>query len=604
MLRGAAFVLACGLSAACGAERSDDGAPGESRAACAEGEAPAVTGCRAAGIHPEACPPGFRGEDAGCAALLPPSPCPAGAKANLGDDACRDIAPCGDDPWGLVPVDDATIHVDASYAGGGSDGTAARPFAALAPALAAAPEGALVALAAGTYAGSVEIRRPVRLAGRCPSMVELVGTGPPTLLVQAPAEVRGVSVTGPSVGVLVAHATGVLVEGVRVHDVGDLGIDAESTGPATEVTLRDVLVESCAGAGVNVFGATLVAERVHVRGTTGRPDRPTSGNGFSILRHPSNPSAEPQVSITGSVIEGNTAAGVFARSANVSIDSTVVRDTRPSPVTLDFGAGILMFGDPAAGRRGTYRVGRSVVERNADRGVAVAFADAHLEHVTVTDTRSRELDGERGMGVEISEQASVTVRESSVRGSRTGGIAVAGSEATVEGVLVADTLPSQGSGAGGYGLVSQRLGTVPSTVRVTESVVERSVLVGCAAFASGLELVRVAVRDTRPLGDGTFGDGVGGSALGADAPATVVLEGALVERSARAGAVVFGSFLRMAGSTLRCNALDLDVERAYVGGEREFALEDRGGNQCGCEAPGACSAQSATLAPTPAPPGS
>ncbi len=597
------FLGACGSDAQEARDRCGEGEPCEPPVTeCGEREAPAAAGCRAAGIPADACGEGFRWDGAAsCEAVLPLEPCPDGKIAIPGDTTCRDLAPCGDGTWGEVPTDAETVHVDAAYAGGASDGSASRPFSTLTAALSAAPAGALVALAAGTYTGSVEVRRPVRIAGRCPDLVEIVGTGPPAILVQATAEIHGVSLTGPSVGILVAHATGVRVSSVRVHDVGDLGIDAESTGPATELTVVDTLVESCAGAGINVFGATVHAERVHVRGTKGRPDRATSGNGFSILRHPSNPATEPRVTITRSLVEGNHSAGIFARAASVVIDGTVVRDTRPSPVTDLFGAGVLFFGDPAAGRRGSYELRRSVVERNVERGVAIAFADGSVEHTVVAGTASRAVDGELGTGIEVSEEAVATLTESVVRDNRSAGVAVAGSSAKLEALLVLDTSPSERSGAGGYGIVSQRLGAAPSTVFATECVIARSVLVGCAAFGSRLELVRSAVRETRPLPDGTFGDGIGGSAVGPDAPADVLLEGALVTGSARAGAVVFGSSLRMTGTRLQCNALDLDVERAFVGGERDYALHDQGGNECGCGAKAACVAQSASLAPTPAP---
>src|SRR5690606_184412 len=135
---------------------------------CPPGTWPEGGACREAGVSPDGCAPGFVHDGAhGCAAILADG-CPAGQMPVLGEPGCQPIAACGEGAWGAIPVDGATVHVDASYAGGGSDGSAARPWTRIGEAVASAAPGALVAVAAGTYHEAVVLDRPVRLWGRCP----------------------------------------------------------------------------------------------------------------------------------------------------------------------------------------------------------------------------------------------------------------------------------------------------------------------------------------------------------------------------------------------------------------------------------------------------
>src|SRR6185436_10488706 len=119
---------------------------------------------------------GLCASEVGCAADLPAT-CPPGSLAVPGDAACREIAPCGTGTWGDIPVEASTEHVDASYVGGASDGTSAKPWTTIQEAVDAAAPGAIVAVAAGSYAEDVRIDgKALRLWGVCPGEVEVVGS--------------------------------------------------------------------------------------------------------------------------------------------------------------------------------------------------------------------------------------------------------------------------------------------------------------------------------------------------------------------------------------------------------------------------------------------
>lgn len=90
-------------------------------------------GCIPAGVPEDGCGAGFVADGSGgCVAVLPAAPCAPGEAAFLGDASCAPLAACGQGTWGDDPPPPGAIFVDPSYAGGSSDGSAARPWLTIA----------------------------------------------------------------------------------------------------------------------------------------------------------------------------------------------------------------------------------------------------------------------------------------------------------------------------------------------------------------------------------------------------------------------------------------------------------------------------------------
>src|SRR5262245_45096822 len=126
--------LACALCAALCAcsdgEESEAIVEAPPPAACGASEiALPDGGCIQPGVPVAGCAPGFaHTDDGGCEAVLPAEPCPPGYLAVPGDSSCRQVAGCGREPWGDIPLEPSTQFVDQSHSGTLSDGSIDSPW--------------------------------------------------------------------------------------------------------------------------------------------------------------------------------------------------------------------------------------------------------------------------------------------------------------------------------------------------------------------------------------------------------------------------------------------------------------------------------------------
>jgi hypothetical protein len=292
--------------------------------------------CQKAGVPPSACGVGFLpdGKD-GCEPILPADPCPEGQMAIPGDTACHEVAPCGSGTWGDIPVEANTQFVDKAYAGGSSDGTQAKPWTTIQQGINKAAKGAIVAVAAGSYPEDVLIQsKPVRLWGRCPAMVEVVGTGVELAAIQVlnkvadGAEIHSVAVTGTKVGIAMSGASGVRIEGVWTHGTGNYGLAIEDAYGPTSAVLKGSLVEQNHKGGVFISGSDATIEATVVRSTL--PDAKLKfGRGIGI-QDDSSTMRRANVTVRACLIEQNHDVGVYVSGSDATIEATVVRSTLPN----------------------------------------------------------------------------------------------------------------------------------------------------------------------------------------------------------------------------------------------------------------------------------
>ena len=523
--------------------------------------------CQEAGIPASACAEGFVADgDHGCAAVLPDEVCPSGTMATPGETACHELAPCGDPPWGLIPVESDSLYVDASYVGGDSDGSAAKPWTTVQQALVAAPPGALVAVAAGSYPGPMTIDQPVRLWGRCPALVELTGTNGNVLAVTAGAdhaEVHDLAVTG-DVGwaaIAIHDASDVLVQGLWLHDTdGSRGFDiTEGASAPTAAILRDVLIERARVTSIMVWGADAVIERTVVRDTAGDG----AARALTVSSNTATGRAASGV-VRASVFEHNGEIAAMCADAFCELEGVVIRDTAPELSTGDEGLGLLVVETPDWGGDTVVQVRGSLIEGSHDTGILQYGGDLDIDATVVRDTLPHEPSQERGWGVaslppEPPAPTSLRVSRSLVERNHEAAILAVGAEAVVQGTLMRETASTPASGRYGYGLVaSDGLDEDDATaLTLTGCAIVDNHDVGLLVAGSEVEVDGLWVRQTwpRPV-DGSGGDGIQ-VARGFDGDRSLAsIRGSLIEGSHTGGVSIYSADVTLHQCVVRDTATD------------------------------------------------
>lgn len=549
--------------------------PGTQDDGCPAGTLGLIDGsCQPAGVPPELCAEGFAHDaDAACEPILPAEACSKGQMAIPGENACHPVMPCGTGTWGAIPVDGGTVYVDGSYTGGASDGSVQRPWTTITEGIVAAATGALIAVAAGTYVGDVVVDKSVRLWGVCPDRVEIAGPATVAGVFFRPgssgSELGGIAVTGPAIGIAISGAEDVHIEKVWVHDTLDRGVEMERTLGPTSLTLRSALIEQSHELGVHVSGSQLMLDGVVVRGTLPLASNPQSGRGVSVQLDP-NASVATTAVVTRSLIEDNREHGVFVAGSEATLEGVVIRRTLPSPGSQLFGRGIGIQASQATGAPASVTVTSSLVEDNHDVGVLVAGSQATLEGVVVRGTLPDASSRRSGRGVGIQQSlitalpASALVARSLIEDNHDLGVFVAGSDLTLEGVVIRRTLPRASDQASGRGVAVQPEWTTgaPATAVVRGSLVEDNHDIGVVVFNADAAFEGIVVRRTAArASDQRFGRGIlfeldpTMGALG-----TAVVKGSLVEDSHEVGVVV-----NLASATLEGLLVRATLPRASDG---------------------------------------
>jgi hypothetical protein len=624
--------------------------------ACPPGTVPLEEGgCREAGVPPERCATGFEADgEGGCRAILPDLPCGPGELAVPGDTVCAPVAACGSGPWGDIPLEPDSQHVDASYAGLDSDGSADKPWQTIQQAVDAAAQDGLVAVAEGVYQEDVLVTgKAVRLWGRCPSKVVIEGIGSYfwALSLETGSSgslVRGLAIRGPVDALLVTGATGVMLEELWIHDTGEWGLNVQASFGPTEVTLTRSLIESTNQLGVFVdeaqlhvhesaivdvgvvgsqtagalvqnlghlslaqsllarsptfavrsVGATLTMQGVLLRDQ--RPtDEPPSGIGVFTHIDDGTPS---QALVEGCVIEGALGPSIQVMGSDATVEATVVQSARTAGDGTS-GLGLVASQFTVTPVAASIQVRDSLFRDLEEGGIVALGADLLVEATALRDMRAS-ATGLRGFGVSAQVHqglrlpARATVRHSVVERARTIGLLVAGSEALVEHSRIGDTLSQSSDARLGHGVHAQHdsASALDASLDLLDVTIERSREFGLVSEHTPLTAERVTVRDTLVSdADGSFGDGI---ALLSSMGTPSTLLSMRIEGSARAGIASFGSKASLGSSVIECNMLALVAEPNF---DAPGSIESLGGNDCGCgETRTSCKAFSAGLDP-PAP---
>lgn len=627
---------------------SAGGSPVEGGAdlACPPGELLVADGtCLAPGV--EECASGFETDGrGGCMAILPDAPCEMGFMAVPGDETCQSVATCGASAYDGIPVEPSTVYVDPTYSGSVTDGSLAMPYTTLDEAMAAAPAGAIVALAPGTYAPAV-ITKSLRIWAACPDWVTFSATTGAAIRIEADAvELHRLAVTGR--GVVVDGATGVLMSEMWLHDADTIGLRADG---GADVTLVDSLVERATGRGAVATESAVTVDRSEIR--DGIPDG--GGNAYGAA----SSDADATLSILGSWLHHGTGIGLDVVGGQALVERTVVSDTRMKDGAE--GSGVYVRTD-ADGERGSLELRDVIVERNNHHGVVVYGSELEGQRVIIRDVVSHDATTSSGRCMRVLARngvfPSVLLSQSALERCQDAGILATQADVIVESTIIRDIDPHPVTNELGIGLVASSRFGVPTTLQVRGLVVERTstagvlvtgstgdldsvfarepsaaaneglgfgvvfapgledglsaqgaarqvviedaVTVGFAAVLSDVAVEHVLIRDTHASEAG-FGDGL--AVAGLDPNVTFLTGSAslqashvTIEGSERAGFAVFSAAASVDHMSASCNAIHLNIES--IDGADEASIEDAGSNVCGCDdETTVCKVQSSGLEP-------
>jgi Right handed beta helix region len=539
--------------------------------ACKDNEVPLLGGsCKQVGA-PTTCLAGWTTTKQGwCEPTLPTSACTDTTMEVIGKSTCQSVGQdCGQGTYGSLKTTSQTLFVDATYIGGGSDGSKLKPFTTISAAVQAAPSGAQIAVAAGTYNEDVAIppQKPLIIEGRCAALVKLVGqasvSDAAALKVGADADgtlLANLSISGPAIGVwvndakaelrglisrgcggpgiVVNRAQGVTIKGCLVADNHSNGVSIEyATATIEDSTIRGTLAATStgvAGAGIQVFreltpasatlrrsvitdntskGVVLYGASATLEQSVVRRSRCNSagqmGNGFQLIRYQGSASA---LTLRDVLVADNRSTGIAADGSTVTVERSVIRDTTHQEQGQRGGAGILAFHQSKA-TRAKVTLKDSTIYHNTAGGVVLLGAEGLLERNVILDTRQEVSDNKRGFGLlleaDLQGPASVKVRECVLQGNREAGVNLQASSAVIERTVVRGTRSMAADKSRGVGIHVLRVKGLPAALTLRESLISGNRLVGVDIKSSVAIIDRCVIEGTLPQESNlTFGTGV------------------------------------------------------------------------------------------------
>lgn len=354
------------------------------------------------------CP--FAAASTSCAVAGASAACPKGFAAGA-DAACvPDPAACA----AAAPVGASWLFVDAVAAPGGV-GSAAKPYASLAVALAAAPANAHLYLAAGTYALPTVLDKPVSMTGTCAAQVQLKATQP--LAIAADVTFIGVDLLHTALQV---QAT------LQLKQARLGGSGLVHAGPGAKFLAQDSVLQLPSGTTLGLDGATATWNHVvlQLAAQSGGWAQNAAVFEASELRVLADPQAGAALRL-----ESGTLANVRAMTCAPCGQSAL---TIIGPATAATVAGLLVEGGSQAvllKSGAKLKLSQSRIDKMS--GSAIALTDATL------DAEHLEVDHLGGPGIEVAGSSQLHLRRSRLSDVADSGISAQGSaQITLRGVSI------------------------------------------------------------------------------------------------------------------------------------------------------------------------
>lgn len=442
------LVFAC---AAC----SDDTAPPADSATDADaGGDAADTGLTEVEVMPPAlpaltpCPVGWHevAGSAGAPAYCEPfdsaghAPCAADEAHYPGTPGCAPVGdPCPADGWPADLPDTNVVYANAAAPTGG-DGSREAPFDTLRAAVAAAPDGATLAIAPGRYGPVGQVDRPLSIVGACTDVVlSSTETDPVIENFGTFLTVRNIRISGAREGIW-SFAGDVTVERVVIDDLVGTGLNALQTTVVASRLKFDAMLDSAISLAIS---SRMDADQISTSRVNNDPMRISSTTAVvrdSVFERDDD-GAFFFAAQTGGITFERTAFLGPGTILGLNAPSIEMRDCvlvgPPLGVMTEPGA-IAMF------EGGSLTLERVRIERARSLGIAVADAPGEL---TISDVVMRDIVGIGdgvGHAIEVGAGARATLDRVFIERAMQIGVLATGiaSHISAHDVRVVDTRPN------------------------------------------------------------------------------------------------------------------------------------------------------------------
>jgi hypothetical protein len=481
-----------------------------------------------------------------------PDDCAFGEAHFVGEPNCRPIGdpcPAGDFATDL-PTDGPIVHVNPAATAPG-DGSLAAPYASLSEvSFTALAAGTTVALAKGTYEGTLALKAGVQVVGACVAETILTGVDAPVAAViqvtttGEPAGVRNVAIVGPSRnGASIRDGRSLFLEGVlieRAHGHGLYLSDPSTSATARSVVVRDtqseaggygrgITVQSGArleasdllllgnhesGLGIGLEGSEAVVTSAAVLDTQPLVDG-SYGRGIGVQ-------AGARFEGTEILVAHNHDTGMFIQDPDteVVLVDAVVRDTLPRGYDDEWGRGLSV--EDGASIDAT----RLLVTRTTDVGLFIGFEGtrATLTDTAILHTEAQRSDLNRGEAMDVQAGANLVANRLLVAHSTYLGMYVSDSDVVLNDAAVVDTRPAEVDGDYGNGIQVWE----GATFRASRILISDSHNGGLLSSDLGSQVILTdaVVRNTKPRAyDSLFGMPLRAQARGRLTGERVAVEG-------------------------------------------------------------------------------
>jgi hypothetical protein len=259
-----------------------------------------------------------------------------------------------------------------------------------------------------------------------------------------------------------------------------------------------------------------------------------------------------------SLVHQSEVIGIHCEGCTLELTESVVRDTQ-TDAQGDYGYGISAVCDPSLDICGSVTVQSSVVQANRSVGLTATGTDVSVIGSVVRDTLP-DGAGTGGAGIQVRRDTdkeisgTLTVEDSIIEANLGAGMIAQGVYTAVTDTVVRDTDESGDNPGRGIHVQCNPQDAFCGTLAVTHSVVENNLDIGIGIFGPDAAISYTIVRGTGPQSNGEAAAGiVSGCDEIVNRCSTTTIEYSLVYFNTRAGIVSGGAETAVVSSVIRDN---------------------------------------------------